>query len=190
MKNIFTGLLFGVIFSSAGMAAQPLDIKEMDGETQLSCSAILCLASATRPAECMPPINHYFSIVRQKFWETLQARLDFLNLCPVDGASGMDSMKAVIVRGAGNCDAASLNVSQYVSGPKGNDGRVMNNMPDYCSAYFNHQYVRLDPPRYVGTPDRGGFWVDVKDYEVALSAYTARWAEIDRRRGLLNEGSD
>ena len=189
---IFKYFIFCVVFLasvwSTHTLAQTLNIKEMNEETGLSCSAILCLASVARPAECVRPIVHFFSIVRWKFWETLQARLDFLNLCPVQGAQGMDSMKSVIVRGAGNCDAAALNVSQYTGsgGRQGNEGVVLDSLPHYCSAYFAHDYVRLEPPQYVGTPARGGYWVEAKDYALALAAYAEKWIEIDRRQRMLN----
>lgn len=176
---------------STSIQAQTLNIQrvntqEMDGETQLSCGAILCLASAVRPAECMPPVMHYFSIVRWRFWETLQARLDFLNLCPVNGASGMDAMKSTLVSGAGRCDAASLNVATYVRLGRGEGGYVSNSLPDYCAEYFGNEYIKVDAPRYVGTPARGGFWAEAKDYAVALAAYTDAIAELDRRNRSLN----
>lgn len=164
----------------AHMAGGTLYAQDLGGETQMSCAAILCLASSQRPPECNPPIAYYFAITRWRFWETLQARLDFLNLCPVAGAPGMASMKSALVYGAGRCDAATLNVELFVEGQRNAPGYVMNAMPDYCSAYFGHQYVRLDMPRYVGTPQRGGYWAEARDFDVALAAYTAKWIEIDR----------
>jgi len=189
---IFVAIL---IIMSTSIKAQTLntqrvDAQEMDGETQLSCAAILCLASATRPAECMPPVMHYFSIVRRRFWETLQARLDFLNLCPVNGAGGMDAMKSALVRGSGRCDAASLNVENFVYQDRGGDGYVSNELPDFCSVYFGNEYVRVEMPRYVGTPARGGFWVEAKDYAVALAAYTVKLAEMDKGRGNSRGGDN
>jgi len=184
---LFISLTIICILSTSTQAQtlnkEGVSAQELDGETQLSCAAILCLASAVRPAECMPPVMHYFSIVRWRFWETLQARLDFLNLCPVNGASGMDAMKSALVRGAGRCDAASLNIETYVYQDRGSGGYVASGLPDYCAAYFGNEYVRADAPRYVGTPARGGFWVEAKDYGVALAAYTQKMAEIDRGRG-------
>lgn len=160
----------------------------MDGETQLSCSAILCLASAQRPGECAPPIAHYFSIVRAKFWETLQARLDFLNLCPVGITGDMTSMKSALIRGAGQCDASSLNVSQFIS-RRDEDGYVADRMPSYCTEYASHQYVRVVLPLYVGTPQRGGYWVESRDYQTAIASYSAKWAEIDRQRALQDRSN-
>ncbi len=179
MKNVICSALC-VAATVLQPKASALRAQDLDGQTQLSCSAILCLASAQRPPECNPPIAYYFAITRWRFWETLQARLDFLNLCPVAGAPGMASMKSALVNGAGRCDAAALNVELYVEPGRNVPGFVMDTMPDYCAAYFGHQYVRLDSPRYVGTPQRGGYWAEAKDFAVAVAAYTAHWAEIDR----------
>ena len=195
MRKISFIVVAILIILSTSIKAQTLNTQrvntqELDGETQLSCAAILCLASAVRPAECMPPVMHYFSIVRWRFWETLQARLDFLNLCPVNGASGMDSMKSALVRGAGRCDAASLNIENFVYQDRGSGGYVSNDLPDFCSVYFGNEYVRVDRPRYVGTPARGGFWVEAKDYAVALAAYTEKLAEMDRRSGNSHGRAD
>jgi hypothetical protein len=181
MRKVLCGFVVLLSLGSTGVMAQQSSSQELDGETKMACSAILCLSSATRPAECARPISHYFSIVRRRFWDTLQARIDFLNMCPVQGA-GMSSLKSAIVRGAGNCDAAGLNVGLYVGDSDGNAGRVLDSMPQYCSTYFGHEYTRIDPPRYVGTPERGGYWVEGKDYDAAMRAYTARWAEIDANR--------
>lgn len=54
----------------------------MDGITQLACEAVLCLSSPTRPGECAASISHYFGIVMSKPWKTVQARKNFLKLCP------------------------------------------------------------------------------------------------------------
>jgi prephenate dehydratase len=56
--------------------------QQMDGITQLACEAVLCLSSPTRPGECAASISHYFGIVMSKPWKTVQARKNFLKLCP------------------------------------------------------------------------------------------------------------
>lgn len=185
-------IIFTITLSSLStiIKAQTLNSQEMDGETEMSCSAILCLAASVRPAECVPPVVHYFSIVRRRFWETLQARLDFLNLCPIHGAAGMDGMKSALARGAGQCDAAGLNVGNFVHQGRDDGGYVSDALPDYCSAYFGNQYVRLEVPRYVGTMDRGGFWVEAKDYAVALAAYNKQLAAMDSGRGNSRGGQE
>jgi hypothetical protein len=188
MKTRFIEIIAVLVFCTSTLAVAQGRQGAMDDETQQACAAILCLASPQRPAECIAPIARYFSITRRKFWETLQARLNFLNLCPVEGASNMDSMKQALVRGAGNCDASGLNISQYVPGAERNDGYVMNDMPAYCSTYFEHPYVRVGAPRYVGTPAQGGYWVAPENYEVALAAYAAASAARDKGREIVRDG--
>jgi hypothetical protein len=56
--------------------------QEMNSVTQLACEAVLCLSTPTRPAECAASISHYFGIVMSKPWKTVQARKNFLKLCP------------------------------------------------------------------------------------------------------------
>lgn len=51
-----------------------------EGDTKLACEAILCLSSGSRPSECTPSLQRFFSIRHKKAWETIQARHDFLRL--------------------------------------------------------------------------------------------------------------
>jgi len=57
-------------------------------------------------------------------------------------------------------------------------------MPSYCTAYNNNAYTDLKgvAARYVGTPERGGFWVDPANYEQALREYNERIAREDEER--------
>lgn len=48
----------------------------------LACEATLCLSTGQPPNECTPSLNKYFSIVFSKPWKTIQARGNFLKLCP------------------------------------------------------------------------------------------------------------
>jgi hypothetical protein len=54
-------------------------------------------------------------------------------------------------------------------------------MPPHCYSYANHGYADLKDslPRYVGTPQRGGHWVDASDYDRALAEYNLRIAAED-----------
>jgi len=75
---------------------------------------------------------------------------------------------SVTSNGAVRCDALSLN--HALTMPSGsNDGRtyIHNRLPDYCADTDA-------PPRYVGTPKRGGYWVKAQDYESELAEYSAR----------------
>ncbi len=165
----------------------------LTGDTRLACEAILCLASGTRPSECTPSLQRYFSISYRKFSDTLQARANFLNLCPVSNQTPqMQSLVAAIVNGAGRCDAASLNVAMV--GWSGGDAGytyISDRLPDYCSAYAANQYSNLGgtTPKYVGMPERGGSWVNASDYNAALAAYNARIAAEDAARRAASNSS-
>jgi hypothetical protein len=158
---------------AACMAASAQQVPQvMEGDEKLACEAILCLAASTRPAECVPSIRKFFSISFRRFSDTLRGRANFLNLCPIGNAPGMAPLKQALVNGAGRCDAPSLNSINWAGDGEGG-GVVMNNMPDYCSAMASNAYVAAGfLPRYVGTPARGGYWVEAKDYETALQSYT------------------
>lgn len=157
------------------------------GEVRLACEAVLCLSSGTRPSECSPSLSHYFGITRKKWSDTVRARLDFLNLCPASSQTPeMQSLVSAISRGAGRCDAQSLNSTLRVW--RGSDSHgdtiISNTMPDYCAAYTGHAYTDLrdTKPRYVGIPERGGYWVDPANYEQALREYNERIAREDEKR--------
>lgn len=158
----------------------------LSGDTKLACEAILCLSTGSRPSECTPPIRRYFSINHRKPWETFTARLNFLNLCPIQNAQGMPGLVNAIAGGAGYCDAEALNRNnmRLDSGDAGIGWYISNRMPAACETYLNHPWTRLKEttPRYVGTPATGGQWYAPADYEKALARYKARMEAEKRRR--------
>jgi TrbM len=161
------------LLASQGVVAQPTP-QVLEGDERMACEAILCLAASTRPAQCMPSIQKYFSISFRWFSDTLRGRANFLNLCPTGNAPGMAALKQALVNGAGRCDAPSLNASNWAGDEQGG-GMVMNNIPEYCSVLAGNAYVAAGAmPRYVGTPERGGYWVESKDYDAAFKAYTEK----------------
>ena len=82
----------------------------LEGDEGTACEAILCLSSGSSPSECMPSLRKYFSINLSKPWKTIQARINFLKLCPTSNATPqMGSLVEAIGNGAGRCDAATLN---------------------------------------------------------------------------------
>jgi hypothetical protein len=88
---IATLLLSSILFSSddsSNNSSSPTDM--LTGDTKLACEAILCLSSGQRPDECNESIQKYFSIKAKKPQDTIKARQNFLNLCPVDGADKKD----------------------------------------------------------------------------------------------------
>ena len=60
-------------------------------------------------------------------------------------------------------------------------------MPGYCAVYTGHAYTDFSgtQPRYVGTPERGGYWVEANDYDRAQAEYNARIAAEEAQRRLL-----
>lgn len=184
-KKLLSSLVVAVAaFGSVGTASAQ---EVLTGDTRLACEAVLCLASGTRPSECAPSLNRYFSITARKFKDTLKKRRNFLNLCPVSNQTPeMSSLISAQVNGAGRCDAQALN-STLISyrGWDSGETYISNRMPDYCAAYTGHAYTDFNSsgtmPRYVGTPEEGGYWVEAKDYDRALAEYNARLEEQRRR---------
>ena len=43
-------------------------------------------------------------------------------------------------------------------------------------------------PRYVGIPERGGYWVEARDYDRALAEYNARIKAEDEERRRASWG--
>ncbi|MBB1597478.1 TrbM/KikA/MpfK family conjugal transfer protein [Achromobacter sp. UMC46] len=157
----------------------------LEGDKRLACEAILCLSSGSRPSECTPSLSRYFGINMKKLSDTLEARRDFLSLCPAsEDSKEMSDLVRAISQGAGRCDAAALNIA--LRSWRGNDegGSIISNKrPGYCNVYASHEYTAFDDglPLYVGTPDEGGFWVEPRDYERELAKYEKELAERKER---------
>ncbi|MDP8042526.1 TrbM/KikA/MpfK family conjugal transfer protein [Pasteurella atlantica] len=159
--------------------ANAIEIKELTGDTRLSCEAILCLASGTRPSECSPSIKRYFSIHARKPGDLIRKRLSFLNLCPRnhnddekkalaqigidtnEQKKGMDSLTSVIVKLPHECTPEALNSDIEYKTEKSCDGgrdctyyyyhRINPRMPKSCVNLVNHQWTRLELPTYYGS---------------------------------------
>jgi TrbM len=149
----------------------------LSGDEGSACEAILCLSTGGPPSECMPSLRKYFSINLSKPWKTIQARINFLKMCPTsDDTPQMGTLVEAIGHGAGRCDAASLNQNRTWTGIDG-EYEISNQMPSYCSAYFDHEYTDVEStqPRFVDKyvertyqdsegntvyEYAGGYWVD------------------------------
>lgn len=162
------------------------------GDTKLACEAVLCLSTGSRPGECAPSLRKYFSINAKKMSDTIRKRKNFLNLCPSASTdANMRSLVDAISNGAGRCDAAALNSSLMVWNYNRYDGRereyyIRDTLPGRCSAYGGNAYTdqtNTVTARYVGTPERGGYWVDSEKYDAALAEYNARIASEDANGG-------
>ena len=106
----------------------------------------------------------------------------------------MAALVAAISRGAGRCDATSLNRTRVMwDGWDEGYFVISDRLPADCSAYVNHAYTDFATsalPRYVGTPERGGYWVEARDYDRALVEYNARiQAEDAKRRERFEYGN-
>ena len=123
----------------------------------------------------------------RKLKDTIKKRANFLKLCPASSQSPeMASLVNSMANGAGRCDSQSLNSSLIMyRGWDSGETYISNRMPDYCAAYTGHAYTDFNSsgtmPRYVGTPEEGGYWVEAKDYDRALAEYNARLEEQRRR---------
>lgn len=184
-KKLLSSLVVAV--AAFGSVCTASAQEALTGDTRLACEAVLCLASGTRPSECAPSLNRYFSITARKFSDTLKKRRNFLNLCPVSNQTPeMSSLISAQVNGAGRCDAQALNSTLIMyRGWDTGETYISNRMPDYCAAYTGHAYTDFNSrgtiPRYVGTPEEGGYWVEARNYDRALAEYNARLEEQRRR---------
>ena len=146
-----------------------------DDNAKAACEALLCLSSGTRPDACMPSLTRYFSISFRRWSDTVRARQNFLNLCPIVGRdTAMSSLTFAISNGAGRCDAASLNASLQMGDES--ETYISNQLPDYCAAYIHHGYTDINDktPVYLGDPMQGGYWVERGHFVVEQRAYLAR----------------
>lgn len=170
------GFLVAVSLSAVASFSVYADM-ELTGDTKLACEALLCLTTSTRPSQCRPSIEKFFSIQKKYIWDTIRGRTDFLDLCPTSSSSSeMKELLNALVNGSGRCDAASFNA--VGTGYGGDDSRtfVSNAMPSYCTTLYANKYVKQSDtlPVYVGTPQDGGYWVEASRYPQALVDYNAR----------------
>jgi len=114
-------ILASMTIALSALGFHSAQAQEMNRVTQLACEAVLCLSAPTRPAECAASISHYFGIVMSKPWKTVQARKNFLKLCP--DVSEADANKAAVAateqneptgQSAGSSDTARTEGNQAV----------------------------------------------------------------------------
>jgi hypothetical protein len=100
-------IAFPMVVTPAAHAEQ-----QLNPLAALACEAVLCLSvSAGRPAECAASISHYFGIIFKKPWKTIQARANFLKLCPDVSEDDADAQAQATIA----ADAASENQAQSES---------------------------------------------------------------------------
>lgn len=145
----------------------------LTGDTKLACEAILCLSSGVRPGECRPSLNRFFSIKHKKSWKTIRDRKNFLQLCPKgDGTNAVvwNDLINVISTSAEQCSADGLNrytaATAYDAQGEMSYTRRDNHLPGFCKAYWGHEWTYFPDtylPKYVGSPELRGFWVEPDD---------------------------
>lgn len=176
-------LISAMVVAFAVAAPTPAHAQQqLTGDVRLACEALLCLAASTRPSECTPSLQRYFSISARKLSDTMRGRLNFLNLCPAANQTPeMQGFTAALASGAGYCDAQSLNASLRYSSHDGEFLYIGDQMPAHCLAFMGHAYTNMarSMPRYVGTKEKGGYWVEAANYDQALAEYKARLAAIE-----------
>ena len=168
-------------------AAAPGHAQEfLTGDTRLACEAVLCLASGQRPNECTPSLQRYFSIRFRKPQDTLRERINFLKLCPASNQSPqMASLVSAIGAGAGACDATALNAALQGFQNLGDGSTrvtISNELPVACRAYTQNPYADQASlaVRYVGYPERGGYWIEAVRWDAAQSQWLAQTAAEDK----------
>jgi hypothetical protein len=187
IKTIIAALAYTTIasVSISAWAQQPPTPPMFTGDTKLACEAIMCLTATRRPHECEPSIRRYINIVATRPWKTIELRTNFLKMCP----STDPKMIGTIVASAGNCDAQGLNATLRQSGfQEDAQPTISNSMPQVCQDFMRLQGLSdSDKPKYVGTPENGGYWVEAAAYDQALKQYQAKLAEQAAVRAAQQE---
>lgn len=171
---VFSAALAAVLVPSLSAPATAGDL--LTGKKKQACEAMLCLASGDPPHECANPLDIYFDIKFDEPDDTIDARRDFLSACPAsDSSPEMNGLADALARGAGRCDVGSLNRRRSGGGWLGITGGISNQLPPWCSVYYDHPYTALADlrPRYVGAPRSGGHWVAGAQYEQAQAQWQA-----------------
>lgn len=172
------GLFFGVIGSLLLMSSvQAEDV--LTGDTKLSCEAILCLSSGTRPSECNPSLQRYFSISAKKWKDTVAKRKSFLQLCPT-GSSDTNSIASNSYTAADQaqfenyrdnvlansnstqCTAEALNQNIETSYSDNLSYRISPNIPSTCNTIYDSVYTDIAKPTYVCTGEYSNNLEEVK----------------------------
>ncbi|RXK13240.1 hypothetical protein CP965_05420 [Halarcobacter mediterraneus] len=148
MKKIIVSSLMSSIFTTT-LLSQDFSFAEFTGDKKLACEAVLCLSTSNRPSECEPSIEKYFSILRKKAEDTLEARKDFLALCPVGDSAEADKefqnlRDNIIPYITENCSIENLNRIEYGEYYK-RDRRINPELTRSCELLMSSSYTYLNP---------------------------------------------
>ncbi|RBQ27644.1 TrbM/KikA/MpfK family conjugal transfer protein [Arcobacter sp. CECT 9188] len=151
-------IVIGLLLSSSLLFSNDL----LTGDTKLSCEAILCLSSSTRPSECSPSLSRYFSINHKKWSDTIKARGNFLKLCPVGSDAEKDSeftnLRDNIIKNLkSGCDLDELNIVITKFGENDDSYTAYNQISPHltksCKALASSKYTDIRPI-YTCDPNR------------------------------------
>jgi hypothetical protein len=119
--------------------------EELEGDEKLACEAVLCLASLSPPHECDPALEYYFSIERRVWDDTVEARTDFLELCPDEEEQIPGAFLETLVNGAGRCDIETLRdlLNPMYDVENGWINSIYRAIPQYCIDYHAHSWTRV-----------------------------------------------
>lgn len=152
----------GLLLSSSLLFSNDL----LTGDTKLSCEAILCLSTGSRPNECNASIQKYFSIKAKKPQDTIKARQNFLKLCPVGDDAEKDEkftdLRDNVLPNTDPRQCTANYLNQQIESKRANSYnnenfylsnrqkvyRVNPTIPSQCNKLFNHSYTDLKRPIY------------------------------------------
>ncbi len=159
-KNFIFGVMGAFIFLNSAHAEEFLT-----GDTKLSCEAILCLSSSTRPSECNPSLQRYFSISAKKWKDTVAKRKSFLQLCPTSGSADTNAISSGsytaadqaqfenyrdnVLSSTTECTVEALNQNIETSYDDYRGYRISPNIPSTCNAIYNSVYSDIARPTYI-----------------------------------------
>ena len=129
-QKILISALTAVILASSLEANGEI----LGGDAGLACEAILCLSSPARPSECQRSLAKYFGIHFSKPWKTINARKQFLSLCP-EGSMTPEMKQQIedLSRLTGFCsvDELNANIEKKKVGTSQNDYGFTKYLYDY-----------------------------------------------------------
>lgn len=174
-KKLIIGSL--LIFSSS------LFGDELSGDTKYSCEAILCLSTGSRPSECSPSLNKYFSISAKKWKDTIAKRKSFLQLCPVGTSSEKDVeftklRDNIILNVTAPCDAEELNRTELMDEDYSSSQiRINPTLTDSCKLLKSSSYTDINVV-YTCNPNA---WYSFKDWN---NGYTTTSINANQYKSL------
>jgi hypothetical protein len=198
MKTKRIAAALAVVFSS--LAVQSANAQDLSAMASLACEATLCLSTGQPPTECTPSLNKYFSIVFSKPWKTIQARGNFLKLCPdVQGGDAQRTAEQSVSQSERD-EAAKEQAQQSEAGEQQTDADTAQPPKEQIQAalnsltpVYNSQSQQSVAARQVlescvaqqGTVETGHCQAEKTDFDAKRAPAIALRAEITRLETML-----